>query len=511
MAAIECSMDSNRRPGGYVVRFLVLVAAIGAMGLGVGGCGSFRFRSPIVSTKEEEKKSGPEQMSAAGIQSELMSYTDTLNGAISQVWNSVGAEGRAESGPEGLVGSNDEHASQVRRAALANKLSTVSASLSIASSPNPRVALADMITMVTLERMVLEGPAAAKLYGEKSAADLVAAYRGEEDDAWRIAAKAMTPDQQQELKDLITEWRAEHPDATYVCDVRLEDFAARRQQTFVKTQSSGSILSLLALDPLAGLDPAEKEVQKSRMLAERMFFYASRSPQLVKWQVESLYQDFMRTPEAKKAVASMEGATESAARVSKMAEDLPKNVAAERSAALDQLFVKLAEERKAAEVDLEKLLNDQRAATLKDLDTANVTIQAGLKEYRAAAEATQKAAVDLGVTVKAADVLVGRFASDPNEPKKDTIDEFRVAAAQAGDAADRLTVLAKNIDTLVSPGAESERASKLKGAAADLQAASAAVIDHAFGRLLILVIVAPFAVVLAMGVYRWTGRGSRGV
>lgn len=450
-------------------------------------------------------------MRAAAVQSEVMSYTDTLIGAVSEAWDQVAAQGRAESDAAGLAGSNEDHGSRLRRASLAIKLATVQAAVSIGSSPNPSVGLADMITMVTLERMVLESPKSAELYGDETAAKLVTVYKEQEDKAWRIAAKAMTQDQQDELKDLIAGWRQEHPDATYVSNVRLEDFAARRQQTFVKSNKSspGSLLALLDLDPLAGLDPAEREVEKSRLLAERLFFYASRSPQLVKWQVESLYQDFLRTPEAKKAVASMEGATDAATRVSKQIEDLPKNVAAERSAAVDQVFAKLAEERHAALVDAMKQLDEQRASVIADLDKTQGKLQGTLKQYQDAAETTQKAAATLGETVKAADSLVARFDSGPKDPKKDALADFRAAAGETGNAADHLNTLVVSLDRLLGPG-QGGKETKLQAAVADVQGLSQGVIEHAFARLLVLVIVAPLACAVAAVGYRWTTRNWRG-
>ena len=454
------------------------------------GCSGIRFRSPIVQ-RSEERRTGPAQLTAAAIQSELMSFTDTLNGAVAQAWNEVAEAGRAESQPQGLAGPNEDHASRLRRAALANKLATVSASLSIASSPNPNVALADMITMITLQRMVLEGKPAATLYGEDRVQKLVAVYREHEDKVWTIAQKAMDPDHQDELRYLISEWRAGHPDATYVANVRLEDFADLRQQTFVRpSQSSGSLLSLLALDPLAGLDPAQREVEKSRLLGERIFFYASRSPQVLKWQVESLYQDFLRTPEAKKALTSADNATMAAARISKIAEDLPRTLAAEREAAVTQIFQKLGEERHAAIEDAVAHL-DKEQGNLKDT----------LKDYREAIDTTQKAAATLTETIKAADSLAAKFAPDPGAPKKDALAEFKAAATETANAADRLNTLTQNLDKLLGP-ANTSAPGKIQTAAADLQLASTNAIDHAFTKLLILAIITPFGVAAAMLVYR---------
>src|ERR1051326_5699350 len=136
---------------------LVLLAAL------LCACGSdIHFRSPIV-RGTPERRIGPGQLTAAEVQSELMSFTDTFDSAISEEWNAVAAAARADSPQGGLAAPNadTDKASQLRRAALANKLATVSSALSIASSPNPVVGLADMITMITLQRMVLETPGAA--------------------------------------------------------------------------------------------------------------------------------------------------------------------------------------------------------------------------------------------------------------------------------------------------------------------------------------------------------------
>src|SRR6185503_21016233 len=153
------------------VAALAVVAA-----LSLPGCGLFglRFQSPIASQKEEIRV-GPGQMTPSEVQSEIMSFTDTFTTTITQQWNQVTAAGRAESPPGGLTapGADAERGTRLRRAAVENKLATVSAALSIASSPNPIVGLSDMVTMITLQRMVLERSEATALYGEKMAADLV--------------------------------------------------------------------------------------------------------------------------------------------------------------------------------------------------------------------------------------------------------------------------------------------------------------------------------------------------
>jgi hypothetical protein len=262
----------------------------------------------------------------------------------------------------------------------------------------------------------------------------------------------MTAAQRRQLRELIAAWRAENPDTNYVANVRLEDFAKARQQTFVDNGRSGdSLLALVALDPLAGLDPAQREVQKSRMLGERVFFYGSRMPQVLKWQVESLSQDLLRAPEIERVSDSMETVTESVERFTAVAERLP----------------------------------DELRGTLG--------------EVRETAEAADAAAKSLTVTLNAADAFAARFddgddaPGDPDVPARDALAEYRAAVAQTGDTADRLSLLARDLD---------ERSGALQSAAGEVQSRAKDVIQYAFVRLLVLVLAAPFAVALAMLLYR---------
>ena len=468
------SVASDRRFGSSNVtshRTLLAAVLLATLGAILPGCSALgiQIRSPITLVKDETRF-GPGQLTAAAIQSEVMSFTDTFDSSVAEQWNRVAAAGRAAAlpGEDGLSRADPERASRLRRAAIENKLATVSAALSIASSPNPTVALADMITLVTLQRMTLESPAAAERYGEELAGDLVAMYREQEAKIWRTGARAMSVSQQDELKELIAEWREQNPDTLYVATVRLEDFARGRQQSLVDPKESGdSLLSLIALDPLAGLDPAQREVQESRMLGERMFFYASRMPQVLKWQVESLYQDLLRAPEFERVMSSMDKVTESMARVSAVTERWPE--------------------------DLEKARGD---------------IQSTLVEFRETAEVTDKAAATLTTTIHAADEFAARFKAGPDspansdEPRRNVFAEYQAAVAQTGDAADRLTALAQNLDELLEPTTAGEESSKLQAAVVDVQSSAKSVIDYAFVRLLALVLLAPLAIALAVGLYR---------
>jgi hypothetical protein len=243
-----------------------------------------------------------------------MSFADTFTSTVAQAWNQAGS--RANINPDARLRPDAPDPARMQRSAHERKLASISAALTIASNPNPMVALADIITLVTLQRMVLEDPATEKLFGPEAAANLVSVHREQEAKAWRIGERAFTPGQQQELVDLIAEWRREHPEQRYVSGVRLEDFARDRERGIPTTKGSGSLLSLIMLDPFAALDPASREMEKSRMLGERVFFYATRMPAILKWQIESLYLDLSNSPEMQKLVNASADVSAAAQRVS---------------------------------------------------------------------------------------------------------------------------------------------------------------------------------------------------
>jgi len=462
----------------------------------LGGCKQlgYRLQSPLVEIKDS--RIGPGKMTPDAIQSEVMSFADTYSAVIGQRWNEAGARRADPAADDPEVAVNN---SRARRSAHERKLASVSAAISIAANPNPLVSVADMLTLVTLERALLESPSTAELFGEEAAANLLATYKEQEAAAWRIAARAYTKKQQDELRELIEAWRQAHPDQRYVSQVRLEDFAVARQQVVATKPESGSLLSLVMLDPLAGLDPAKREVRESRMLGARAFYQLTRMPTILKWQAESLYMGFLQAPEIKSAMGSVSQVSEAADRVSKAAEQLPVNFAAERKEAIDQFFAGIAE---------------QRAAIVKDLDEGQDKLQVTLKDFRETVEATDKLSATLTTTAAAIGAVAERVMPPPGEasapqPESHKLAEFQAAAAETGAAAERLTVLAGKIDQLLDPQSLDQRTAALQAAVGDARQSAKDVIDFAFWRLLILILVLPAAIVLAIASYRWLTRRSR--
>ncbi|MGH7244167.1 MAG: hypothetical protein ACREJD_12200 [Phycisphaerales bacterium] len=493
------------------LRHFVLVAAstlaVAIALTSLPGCASNFQRSA-----GREQTIGPGRMTPSEIQSEVMSFTDTFNAAIAQSWSDVSAAGRTKAAEAGFLSPEGERATALRRAALNVNLSNATASLTIASSPNPFVALADMVALVTLQRMVLETPEATQLYGAEMQSQLLAVYRAQEEGIWRTAERAMTPQQQQELRDMIAAWREENPTATYVANVRLEEFGSRRQQGVkVQRQTSTGLLSLLALDPMAGLDPVQREAARSRMLAERVFFFASRSGTLMTWNMELLYQNLLRAPEFNQLLESVKQASDSTSRFSTLAQTLPGEMKTLRDETIQQTFAALTKEREAMVHQINESVTKQRRATLEDvkqeLERAQGGVHTTLADLRETATTASKLTEQMTTLVRATDGFAARFAQEdgslPRNPDRNPITEFKGAAERTGETVDRMSRLLDRIETLIASPAATQGSGVVRTAVQEVQTGSNQVIDRAFWRLVALALLIPFSTAAA---YKWAVR-----
>ncbi len=341
----------------WCVLRLVCVACLAAM----GGC---RATSAIFQPKGDAAgaRQGPDPRQVQGA---TMSFADRYMTATSDVYDRV-----RESAPTPAV------ALEANRA----KIRAATGALSNAVNPNPVAGLMDMAIMATLTRENAESAWAGETFGAENAAAIAVVLKAQETDIWDITAVYLKPEQVEELRGLAERWRREHPDQRYVADVRLADFpeaAPSGSGGRVAIPLANSVLALISLDPFTGLDPAVREVEQSRVLAERMFFYAQRMPVLLAWQADGLSMQFLDEPgitrlldDTNTVAANTTQFTDAAARfadagvelagtVERFRADLPAQqaqlvsqldalIAKERDAALRQAAEEIAAERDAA-------------------------------------------------------------------------------------------------------------------------------------------------------------------
>jgi hypothetical protein len=207
----------------------------------------------------------------------------------------------------------------------------------IASGPNDIANLLDMTVFVTVTRMAVEDYWQPKVFGD-SALPMLESCRNAETHIWQFAGTVVTPKQVAELHKAIEGWRQRNPLPEDVLGARAVGFASRVVQANKSgTPTVDDVFNLLNVDPMSGLDPAVREIEQTRLFAERALFVTQQMPMLLRWQIELLSVNSMEMPTVQQLVTNTTQIAASADRVSRVAEQLPGQVSAEREAILTAL------------------------------------------------------------------------------------------------------------------------------------------------------------------------------
>ena len=379
------------------------------------GCGLLRF--PASQPKAEIKSLRIDTNAPATVitlsmlQAQVMRFADVYVTTVAQATDDFSQK----------VGTPE-----ARLSALKWKLGQATSAYVDATGPNPALNALDMLVLVTLSRMVVEDYQV-KVFGD-AALPLLETQRRLEADAWSMASGALKPPQQEELKALIQEWRQKNPDQRYIGAIRFKEFVtALGKMPKPGTTAPTSLLGLLFLDPLAGLDPTAAAIEETRLLGERAMYYTQRMPTLLSWQTELLAYQLATQPESKQVLSDAARLAASADTFAKTAQQLPQLINEQREAAIQQILDSLASEQKKA--------SDLLTETRQTLDAANTM------------------AVSVNAATRSLDEFV-RYVSSTNAVRTavstngrpfDVLD-YGKAASQIGDTAKELNALLATVN-----------------------------------------------------------------
>jgi hypothetical protein len=376
------------------------------------------------------------------LQSLLFAYADKYMSGIAQV--TFEARQKDPTNPE------------LRLRMHSLKLVITASVQALAVSPNPESTLLDMMVFATLHRIAIEEDWARKLYGD-AVERIGFAMRILEKEIWRIASGYLSEKQIAEVRKLIRDWKAKHPELFVVSYIRFSDFASLRSKSpLVDKARSGGFL--------VDTSGAEKAVDEALLLAERALHYSQRLPYIIEWHVEKIFYQLAVEPEVRETLAQTQGMTRSLDRFADSMEMLPQQMTAERKASIEQMASTIATERSAAIRELGEALATERRATIEDLRQSIATervalfaelevrqkmLQGTMSEVRAGLADADKLAVSLQTTTSGvnealinADKLMARFdsgsdggdaASEPFDIDSyvNAIKEFTIAIREA--------------------------------------------------------------------------------
>ncbi len=316
---------------------------------------------------------------------------------------------------------------EVRKVVAGWVLSQANSAYTTAAGENAMVSALDLVTLAVLSRMVIEDSLVPRFPSES--APLLALHRQMEEEAWQLVDDFLTESQIQDFHDIVAKWRARNPRvSTSVVFVHFLDFASEIGRPAPgETARRGNLFGLLGIDPMEGLDPAVRQIEQTRLLAERLIYYMQRLPYVVSLQVERMTSDMLYRPEVRELLADTDRISHSVERFAGVAEDLPDTFARERQAIIDQFAnVLVAQE-----------------AMLRPM----------LVELRQALEAGDGMAVSVDGVVKSMDTLLARWPSPPpgaapSPPGKPfDITEYTQAAAEFTRTANELRQLLATLNT----------------------------------------------------------------
>jgi hypothetical protein len=350
------------------------------------------------------------------------------------------------------------------------QLGQVNAAYTIATGESPLACSLDFVVLATLSRDVVQKLVNPEQGGGE--APLVKLYRDMEDEAWDNAAKVFTTEQLDELRQIIADWLERNPELKLVGFVRFGDFASAAGWG-AQSSSPSSLLSLIGIDPLEGLDPAVRQIEQSRLLAERAIFYMQRLPYLVDIQAQRAIAQAVIAPGVEGLLENLDQASGAMETYAVVAQGLPGDFARERDALVRQLsgeFLEQQAELRAVLVDLQG------------------TLQSG-----------SETALAIDAAVQSIDHLMARFPqsdqrADGGPGKPFDINEYTAAATEFTRTAQQLTGL---IDVL---GRES---SQVAGLVEDSVAQGQTLVDYLFKRALVLIVLLLAGLLAAALAYRW--------
>jgi hypothetical protein len=354
----------------------------------------------------------------------------------------------------------------------------------IASGSNAYANLLDMLVVLSLSRRYAEELWPAQLGA--AAQPLARAANAGEQELWKIAGRVLTSEQQDELRSAIQLWQKTHPLARDIMFARALDLShqfAKQQRQKKSSQPSASVFQFLSLDPLAGLDPATRELTEARLFAERALYIGQRMPFMLRWQIELMSEELSRTPEFQQAMTNTHQVARSIQQIGRLAETLPNRLTQEREAILQALNEKTGE-----------------------LTELTARIQAALAQGNALATNTD-------LTLQSFERVLKHFPSLPTGqtlPPLTTVEDYTEAAEAFTTTARELTTLLDQLDHTLG----STNLARLEETINTAESRGREWVDYAFHRLIQGILVAAAALLLVLLVYRWlthqlTSRASR--
>jgi hypothetical protein len=383
-----------------VLTILIVIGIVAA----VGG-------SVHAAEKKKDKHKGPYAMDETTLQSHVMSFADRFASIM------ISAFAQYET---------QKLSKKSRREVQAMVTYSMSNAYIIAGESDPDVALLDIISMVTLGRIIFEeeGP---KRFG-RNIQPIIQGFQRAENDIKAIAARVLTAEQIKNLRIIVRKWRQNNPEVIFFPLVRFSNFAAdRRESKLARADDPEGIFE--------SVEVATEQAEEMRLLAERGMYLATRMPQLWGLFGELWITRLLDNPDLKTILADLSQLIEVSSRLATTAEDLPDQITKERKATIKQAMESVAKERSAAITQFISELSSERKAAISDFFAEEERIKGLLSDLKQTLETGNE-------------LIVSANALMANQAKPFNIEDYQKTLVELSNSAQELTKLATSVERI---------------------------------------------------------------
>jgi len=361
---------------------------------------------------------------------------------------------------------------EARLNASARKVYSLSAVTEIAAGPNPGAALLDLVVTSTLNRIVWENYWRPQVFG-MPATIIVDAFKKMENDAWHLASQVLTPQQLEELKDLILDWYAANPGQVAVDYIRFSDFGDLGKKPYLKEiQKPGGLL--------APIQEATQAADEIRMTSERAMFLLSKMQIIAGFQVEMIYKQLVMQPEVVNVLDNITKFRETGERFGTLFEKLPEEIAGEREALMKAFDVR--------ESKIRGIMGELQA-TLDRVDGSFANLQKTTVEAQQLLTGAEKTGLVFQNLVQSVDQLAAKFVSKESTRPFD-IKDYSEILTKLQDTVQRMNELVIAVDQTSSP--------MVTNMVEQFNDAADRRVDHIFWRLAQLILIISLLVVIIL-------------
>jgi len=419
-------------------------------------------------------------MSEAVLQADLMSYGDRYASIAAQALDDFE---RLEPPPN------------VRRMVMGDLVFSTAAAFTIAADADPQVALLDMVVMATLGRMIFEDYWLPK-YGYVE--PVVTAMTELEDQAWQIADPILNTPQKTELLERIEAFHIANPELTTFSHLRFDDFPSKRASSSLKATSGGGIFK--------SVRRITDQVEQTRMLAERGVYLSTRLPLLGGGFADIWLSRLSFNPAVEDVLGDVSTFAEVSERLAVVAEQLGQQITTERTETILQLADEFAAERKQTVDHVFSNIAKERQIIIDQLVAEEQRLTGVLAELRTTIEAGNELTLSVDALAERLD-LGGEDAGPPGAPvepaKPFDIEDYRQTLIQATTAIQNLDTLVGSTHQLVDSDGADKLIPQVATAIDDVGSLGQEMIDRAFNRALVFLLIALVGFFAAKLTYRW--------